>query len=127
MKTLRAWIVRLFGLLPDQRRQQDFDQELQSHLQMHIDDNLRAGMTPEEARTKAMVKLGGVDQTTQAYRERGTVPFLENLLLDIRFAIRQLRRYPGFTFTAVLMLSLGMGASIAIFSFVDAALLKPLP
>lgn len=127
MKTLRAWIVRLFGIFPDRRRQVEFDHELQCHLQMHIDDNLRSGMTQEEARRQALIKLGGVDQTTQAYRERGTVPFIENMVQDVRFAVRQLARYPGFTVTAILMLSLGMGASVAIFSFVDATLLKPLP
>lgn len=126
MKTIRAWIVRVAGLFPNARIQRDFDEELQSHLQMHIEDNLRSGMTPEEARRNALIRLGP-ESTAQAYRERGTLPFIENLLQDIRFAIRQLKRNPGFTFTAVLMLSLGMGASIAIFSFVDATLLKPLP
>ncbi len=64
----------------------EFADELDSHLQMHIDDNLRAGMTAKQARRDAILKLGGVESTAQAYRERGTVPFLENLLLDIRFA-----------------------------------------
>jgi len=127
MKTLRCWILRVFGMFPNRRRQVEFNQELESHLQMHIDDNLRSGMSPGEARRQALIKLGGVEQTTQAYRERSTVPFVENFLQDIRFAIRQLKRNPGFTITAILMLSLGMGASIAIFSFVDATLLKPLP
>ncbi|MDT8067988.1 MAG: ABC transporter permease [Terriglobia bacterium] len=127
MKKLRVFLVRFFGLFPSRSRQCEFNEELQSHLQMHIDDNLRAGMTPEEARRDAMLKLGGTEQTTQAYRERGTIPSIEKFLQDIRFAVRQLTRYPGFTITAILMLSLGMGASIAIFSFVDATLLKPLP
>ena len=94
---------------------------------MHIDDNLRAGMTPEQARRNAILKLGGVEATKEACRDRSTVPFLENLLQDVRFAIRQLRKNPGFTSTAILMLALGMCASVAIFAFVDAALIKPLP
>ena len=127
MRQLRAWVLRLIGIFPNSRRQSEFNEELEGHLQMHIDDNLRAGMSPEEARRDAMIKLGGVEQTVQAYRERATVPVIEGLLQDIRFAVRQLLRYPGFTITALLMLSLGMGASVAIFSFVDATLLKPLP
>jgi predicted permease len=127
MKTLRVWIARCVGLLPNKRRQREFDEELQAHLRMHMDDNLRSGMTPEEARRQAVIKLGGVEQTTQAYRERETIPVIENLLQDIRFSVRQFKHNPGFTITAILMLSLGMGASIAIFSFVDATLLKPLP
>lgn len=126
MKTLRAWIIRLAGVFPNAQRQREFDEELHCHLQMHIEDNLRSGMTPEEARRNALMKLAP-ESTTQAYRERGTVFWVENLMQDARFAIRQLTRYPGFTITAILMLSLGMGASIAIFSFVDATLLKPLP
>ncbi|MGH9402951.1 MAG: ABC transporter permease, partial [Terriglobia bacterium] len=115
------------GMLPNQRRDRDLADEIESHLQMHIEDNLRSGMTPEQARRDAVLKLGGVEPTKEAYRDQGSVPFLENLLRDARFAIRQLRKNPGFTCTAILMLALGMGASVALFAFVDAALIKPLP
>jgi macrolide transport system ATP-binding/permease protein len=107
--------------------ERELTDEIEGHLQMHIDDNIRRGMTPELARRDAILKLGGVESTKQAYRERRTVPVLENLLRDVRFAIRQLRKNPGFTSTAILMLALGMCASVAIFAFVDAALIKPLP
>lgn len=127
MKRLRAWISRLAGSIPSDRRDRELADELEGHLQMHIDDNLRAGMTPAEARRDAMLRLGGVTSTAQAYRERRSVPFLENLVQDVRFALRQLRKSPGFTGAAILMLALGMCANIAIFAFVDAALLKPLP
>lgn len=127
MNSLRAWLRRLVGIVPRQQQEQDFDAELESHLQMHIDDNLRAGMNAEDARREAIRHLGGVERTKQAHRERRTLPFLESLLYDVRFSLRQLRRAPGFTITAVLMLSLGIGASVAIFAFVDAALIKPLP
>jgi hypothetical protein len=87
MKVLRAWLVRLAGMFSRKQSESEFADELDSHLQMHIDDNLRAGMTAKQARRDAILKLGGVESTAQAYRERGTVPLLENLLLDIRFAI----------------------------------------
>ncbi len=94
---------------------------------MQVEDNLRAGMSPEEARRTALVKLGGLEQTKQAYRERGTVPFFESVWQDLRFALRQFAKNPGFACIAVFILALGLGASIAIFAFVDATLLKPLP
>ena len=127
MKRLRAALKRFAGMFSTGQREKEFASELEGHLQMHIDDNVRAGMTAEEARRDALLKLGGAEQTRQAYRERGTAPLFETLWQDLRFALRQLWKNPGFTVTAVLMLSLGMAASVAIFAFVDAALLKPLP
>jgi hypothetical protein len=94
---------------------------------MHIDDNLRAGMSPQEARRVAVMKLGGLDSTKEAYRDRSTIPLLESLVQDLRFTFRQLRKNPAFTITATVMVALGIGASVAIFAFVDAALIKPLP
>lgn len=127
MKLLRAWALRLGGLVSKRNREQEFSAELESHLQMQIEDNLRAGMSPDEARRVALVKLGGLEQTRQAYRERATLPLLESVGQDLRYSLRQLVKNPGFAFTAIFVLALGMGASIAIFAFVDAALLKPLP
>ena len=127
MKTLRAWITRLSGMFSKQNRERDFADEIESHVQMHVDDNLRAGMSPEEARRQALLQLGGVEQVRQNYRERATIPFLEGLVQDLRFSWRQLIKNPGFACTAILVLALGMGASVAIFAFVDAALIKPLP
>src|SRR4030095_8855728 len=92
-----------------------------------IDDNLRSGMSPQEAKRLAVMKLGGIESTKEAYRDRGTIPFLESVLQDLRFTLRQLRKHPAFTFTATAMVALGIGASVAIFAFVDAALIKPLP
>jgi predicted permease len=126
---LRAMILRLAGMLPAARRarERELAAELDSHLQMHIDDNLRAGMAPAQARREALLQLGGVETTKEACRDRSTIPLLEHLLQDVRFALRQLRKNPGFTCTAVFVLSLGMCSSVAIFAFVDAALIKPLP
>jgi macrolide transport system ATP-binding/permease protein len=127
MKTLRAWILRMTGVFPNPRRQREMADEIESHVQMHTEDNLRSGMNREQARREAILKLGGVESTKQAYRERNTLPFIETFLQDLRFAVRQHAKNPGFTCTAILMLALGLGVSVAIFGFVDAALLKPLP
>jgi predicted permease len=126
---LRATMLRLAGMLPAARRarERELAAELDSHLQMHIDDNLRAGMLPAQAQRQALLQLGGVDVTKEAYRDRSTFPFLEHLLQDVRFAARQLRKSLGFTCTAVFVLALGICSSTAIFAFVDAALIKPLP
>src|SRR6185295_4518539 len=127
MRKLRAWLFRVKGFFFKDARERELAAELESHLEMHIDDNIRAGMSPEEARRVALMKLGGMDQTKEAYRDRATIPFLESVVQDLRFTLRQLRKNPAFTFTATLMVALGIGASVAIFAFVDAALIKPLP
>jgi macrolide transport system ATP-binding/permease protein len=127
MRGLRALWSRVSGLFGDARREREFAEELESHLQMHIEDNLRAGMSAEEARREAALQLGGVERTKQAYRERSTLPLVESLLSDLRFAIRQLGRNRGFAVVAIVVLALGIGVSVAIFGFVDAALLEPLP
>src|SRR5690349_392618 len=127
MRKLRAWVLRFKGLFLKDARERDLADELESHLQMHIDDNIRSGMSPEEARRVAVMKLGGVDQAKEAYRDRATIPFVESAVQDLRFTLRQLRKNPAFTVTATAMVALGIGASVAIFAFVDAALIKPLP
>jgi predicted permease len=127
MRQLRAWLLRFKGLFLKGAREREFADELDSHLQMHIDDNIRAGMLPSEAKRVAVMKLGGIDQAKEAYRDRATIPFVESIVRDLRFTLRQLRKNPAFTITATAMIALGLGASVAIFAFVDAALIKPLP
>jgi macrolide transport system ATP-binding/permease protein len=127
MKQLRVWMLRLTGFFSKNRREREFEDEMEFHLQMNVENNLRSGMTLDEARRQALITLGGLEQTKQAYRERGTMPWLESTWQDLRFAARQLVKNPGFAGVAIFVLALGMGASVAIFAFVDATLLKPLP
>jgi predicted permease len=120
-------MARFFGMLNRGRREREFAEELESHLAMHIDDNLRAGMSPEEARRQALIKLGGAALTQELHREQRGLPMLEILLQDMRFGLRMLRKNPGFSFVAILTLALGIGANTAIFGVVDRLLVRTLP
>src|SRR5258708_26157567 len=96
MRRLRALLMRLAGLFRKDRRDREFTAEMESHLQMHIEDNLRAGMTKAEARREALMKLGGVEQTKEIYPDPRGLPLLETLFHDFRFALLLLRRNTGF-------------------------------
>src|ERR1017187_5668050 len=109
------------------KRNEDLERELRSDLELEEEEQRDRGLPPDEARHAARRAFGNTNLIReQTHESWGSAPF-ERFLQDLRFGLRQLRRNPGFTFTATIMLALGIGASVAMFAFVDAALFKPLP
>ncbi|HTX74971.1 MAG TPA: ABC transporter permease [Terracidiphilus sp.] len=127
MRTIRALWHRVHALIYARRGERDFDRELASHIEMHTEDGMRAGLSREEARRRAMVRLGGAEQTRQAHRERRTLTWLEIALQDVRYAMRGFRLNPVFAATAIVTLALGIGAATAVFSAVNRILFRALP
>lgn len=126
MRTLRRWLMRAAGLFASRRRERDLADEIASHLQLHMDDNVRAGMSREEARRQALIKLGGVESLKEQYRDRRGIPALDRAAQDIRFAARMLRKNPGFTAVAVVTIAVGVGVNTGIFTVLNAAAFRPL-
>ena len=127
MGAIREAIGRIRSFFGKQTRDADLETEVANHLDLAVEENLRRGMSPQEARRQAMLRFGGVQQAKERQRETRGLPWLDVLLQDLRFTFRTLGRDRAFTIVAVLILGLGIGANIVVFSVVNTILLRPLP
>ncbi len=127
MRALKRFLARATNFAARRRNDERLREEMEEHLAMLTEENLRAGMTPVEARRQAVLKFGAVGSVRDEYQAEQGLPLLEELLVDSRFALRMLRKSPGFAAVSILTIAVGVGATTAIFSVVDATLLHPLP
>jgi predicted permease len=127
MRELRAIWKRLCGTFGRGQANGDFDEEIESHIELDTERGMREGLSREEARRQALIRLGGAEQARNLYRERRGLPWLESLGRDVGYAFRRLRKRPGLTAAAVVSIGLGIGANATIFSMVSRFVLRPAP
>lgn len=124
---MREFLNRFAAFFKKSQHESDLDAEVQSHLAFAIEENIAAGMSPSEARRQAMIRFGSLASAKELQRENRSLPFLEYLSQDLRYALRMMRRDPGFTVFAILIIALGIGASTTVFSVLRTVLIRPLP
>jgi len=127
MKALKRFFTRLFNTAARRQQEERLREEIAEHVALQTEENVRAGLSPMEARRRAMLKFGGVEAIKQDYRAERGLPLVENLLQDVRIAARMLRKAPGLTALVVVTLALGIGMSSGVFSMVDALIFRPYP
>src|SRR5215467_10036141 len=126
MKILRRLFHQLLSWTTVARDEGTLQAEIEEHIARQTADNLRTGLSPEEARRQALLKFGNIEAMKESFREQKGLPLMETLFTDIRHALRRLRKAPAFTAAVILTLALGIGANIAIFGVIDSILIRPL-